>query len=367
MDEHLLISTADSDRIQIAELHDKYVQWCIDNKVDLPAVKENIRKVIHKMFGKQKVKSLMKHGDAAYYYDKMLYVSSDYCETQMDGKVKLPSYMSFKMQGEFVVLYIPTTFVYDKELQEFKIFFNRNTGQYWITFGGIELDTDDLGIGHYSSFDQLFVNSVSRICSAFIICQGKQVSLPQGKHVSKNIYQALIGRLGANNQIENLTNTLFSKNCHRVLPLTCELSNRTCHACVHDINQRIRQLGNTGFLDHETVAGLIKHRKGDVLEEFSEDGETEQDNSIESLTPNILKQKLQDVDGKNSGQEVDIDESKSQSSGSSSSDNHPTGQGCETDDDDSNLDPAQKGGAARKQGVCIISLFSLIPRYILHN
>ena len=224
----------------------------------------------------------MKHGDATYYYNKMLYVSDEDRETKVDSKIKLPSYMSFEMEGEFVVLYIPTTFVVDKEVQEFKIFFSRNTGQYWITFRGTELDSDYLGIGHYSSFDQIFVNSVSRICNAFILCQGKQVRLPDGKHPSKNTCQALIGRLGANNQIENARCTLYSTNCHRVLPLTCELLNRTCHSCVHDINQRIRQLGNTGFLDSETVAGLIKRRKGDVLEEFSDNGDTEQEKSVES-------------------------------------------------------------------------------------
>ena len=356
MGEHLLISTDDSDRIRISDLHAKYVQWCIDNKVDLPAVKENIGKVIHKMFRKQKVKSLMKHGDAAYYYDKMLYVSDSDRETKVDSKIKLLSYMSFKMEGEFVVLYIPTTFVYNNKVQEFKIFFSRNTGQYWITFRGTELDSNDLGIGQYSSFDQIFVNSVSRICNAFILCQGKQVLLPDGKHPSKNTYEAVIGRLGANNQIENARSTLYSTNCHIVLPLTCELSNRTCHSCVHDINQCIRQLGTTGFLDCETVAGLIKRTKGDVLEEFSNDDDTEQEKSVESLTPNILKHKLDNVDKDASLQEYGPDTSKSGMSGQSSLD-QGTGSESPNDDDDEDIDPREKGGAVRRQGVCIINLF----------
>ena len=262
-----------------------------------------------------------------------------------------------------VVLYIPTTFVFDKEVQEFKIFFSRNTGQYWITFHGTELDSDYLGIGHYSSFDQIFVHSVSRICNAFILCQGKQVHLPDGKHASKNTYQALIGRLGANNQIENARCTLYSTNCHRVLPLTCELSNRTCHSCVHDINQRIRQLGNTGFLDSETVAGLIKHRKGDVLEEFLDDGDTEQEKSVESLTPNILKCKLDDVDKDTSVHKDEHDTSKSGTSGHSSKD-QPTGPESPNDDDDDDSAPWKKGEAVRRQGVCIIYLLFMLTNLI---
>ena len=50
----------------------------------------------------------------------------------------------------------------------------------------------------------------------------------------------------------------YSKNCVRVLPFTCELSNTSCHCCVHDINQRVRQMRATGRISPEDAEKLLK-------------------------------------------------------------------------------------------------------------
>ena len=257
--------------------------------MDVPVVKEVLGKVVKKLFGNLKTKAVMKHGDSAYYYQNLLFVDDDFREKTMKTSVKLPAHVSFEFEHEMILMNIATTFVVNTEIREYKVYMSRDTEQYHITFRGDELALWLLGIGEYSNFDQMFVNSVVRICDALVICRGKPIDLPDGKKASTNLVQTFIGSLSPNNTTENVTTTYYSTHCLRVLPLNSELKNRTCSQCVYDINQRIRQLRNTGCITKEKAEILLKRVKSESWLSSSSDTA---DSSLDKSTEEPPKKKL---------------------------------------------------------------------------
>ena len=280
MGEHLLISTNPKDLVRISDLHQLYLNWCVKNEVDVPVVKEILGKVVKKLFGNLKTKAVMKQGESAYYYQNLLFVDDDFRENTMQKRVKIPPHMSIEVEHEMIQLNIPTTLVVNTQIQEFKVYLSLETEQYHITFRGDELKLWALGIGEYSPFDQMFVNSMSRICEALVLCLGKPIDLPLGNKPSTNLLQTFIGRLSPNNTTEQVTTTYYSTHCLRVLPLNGELNNRTCSQCVHDINQRIRQLKNSGCISESVANGLLKRVKSDVWKSSGSDT-TDKDSSLD--------------------------------------------------------------------------------------
>ena len=137
----------------------------------------------------------------------------------------------------------------------------------------------------------MFVNSVTRLCDAFVICQGKPIDLPIGNKPSTNLQQLFIGRLGPNNVAEQIKTSYYSLHCLRVLPLNGELKNRTCSQCVHDINQRIRQLAHSGVISKEVSLQLLKRVKMNVSTTSSSDS-TDKDNSIDISSEEPPKKKF---------------------------------------------------------------------------
>ena len=160
------------DCVRISDLHQCYLNWRRKNQVDTPVVKEVLGKVFKKMFGNLKTKALMRQGDSTYYYTCLVYMDDDFRENNLPKRVKFAPYVSFEMEHEIALLYIQPTFIVNTVVQEYKVYMNLTTLQYHITFWGDELYLDALGIGEYSEFDQMFVNSVTRLCDAFVICHG---------------------------------------------------------------------------------------------------------------------------------------------------------------------------------------------------
>ena len=212
----MLLSSIPSDIVKISDLHKNYVKWCEASDIALPCVKENLGKAIHKMFGKQKVKAMQKKGDLAYYYEKMVYVMDEFWDEHFKLRIKLPEYVTFDLEHEMLCMHIPTTFMEDNVLQEYHVYMNRKSDQYWVHFRGIELDSSFLGLGKYSEFDQMFVNSITRICEAFI-CQGRYVNLPRGRSDSKNLVKTVIAKMGPDGNAANVREVTVSKNCQKVL------------------------------------------------------------------------------------------------------------------------------------------------------
>ena len=208
--EHLLISSDPTDCVKISQLHGLYLDWCIKNEVDVPVVKEILGKVVKKLFGTLKTKALMKQGDTAYYFQNLIYMDDDFQENQLPPRIKLPAYVSFEVEHEMVLLYVPTTFVVNTEIQEYKIYLSLKTLKYQITLMDDELNLPALGVGQYSEFDQMFINSVTHICEAFVICRGKAIDSPVRKKPSTNLVQKFIGTLGPNGQTENIITTYYS-------------------------------------------------------------------------------------------------------------------------------------------------------------
>ena len=235
-------------------------------------------------------------------------------------------------------MHIPTTFIENNVLQEYHVYMNRKTDQYWVHFRGIELDSSFLGLGKYSEFDQMFVNSITRICDAFIICQGRYVNLPRGRSDSKNLVKTVIAKMGPDGNVANVREVTVSKNCQKVLPLTCELTNRTCQNCVHDINQRIRQLASGGFIERSEAAEMLKRTKMDVFEDF---GIYLQHNTSGASTS------THDSQDKSKGQDVGSD---------SSDEEEKTNEDIEASEDESS--PTEiPGGATRNNVVSIFTFF----------
>ena len=226
-------------------------------------------KALHKMYGRQEVKSHTRTKNTPYYYENMMYVSDD-CRAEMGEKVQFPPYFSVEFEHELIKMYVPTMFVYNSERQEFKIFYSQNTSKYWILFRDIDIPTTEYGIGSFSEFDQMFIASIQRICQGLVICQGRSVVLPAGRKTSTNLFEATIGSVGPNNTVMDQCVSVFSKNCIRVLPLTCELKNKTWRFCVHDINQRICQLAKGGFLTQEKAAKMLKRQPSEEDEQDRE-------------------------------------------------------------------------------------------------
>ena len=230
--------------IEINWLYDQYVVWANENKVECVASKESMCKAFQKLFGKQKLKSVQRNKDAKYNYKNFLFVKDDVREA-MDSKVKLVTNSAIDFEHELVSIEMPSNLMMNGEMAVFKCIYSRNTGFYRLLFQDIELASTSLGLSTYSSWDQMFVTGIYRIAQGFVLCRGRKVSLPKGRKESGNLITALISEVGPHFEEDIVT---FSKNCLGVLPITCELKNYTCTQCIHDINQRIRQLKTTNFL-----------------------------------------------------------------------------------------------------------------------
>ena len=334
------------DCVKISDLHQCYLDWCRRNQVDVPVVKEVLGKVFKKMFGNLKTKSLMRQGDSAYYYTCLVYMDDDFRENKLPKHVKFAPYVSFEIEHDIALLYIPTTFIVNTEIQEYKVYMNLSSLQYHITFRDDELNLDALGIGEYSEFDQMFVNSVTRLCDAFVICQGKPIDLPLGKKASTNLQQLFIGRLGPNNAAEQITTSYYSMHCLRVLPLNGELKNRMCSQCVHDINQRIRQLASSGVISKDASLQLLKRIKLNVSATSSSDS-TDKDNSIDISAEEPPKKKFKFQKGitkkQAEVQEVEVDEESEEEENGNDS-------GFEKEDDSEEEELQLKGGGSSRGG-----------------
>ena len=112
----------------------------------------------------------------------------------------------------------------------------------------------------------MFINSLIRITDGVIICLGRDVHLPEGKKDSTNLVQVCVGQLAPTSQVPQAAMHWFSKNCKQVLPFTCKGKNSTCAQCVHDINQRIRNLKSRGFISSQEADLLLtKSSKDDNM------------------------------------------------------------------------------------------------------
>ena len=254
--EHIMVGTEDKDRIKISTLYSHYLAHCIANEIKKPTSKQIMGRIVHKLFGRQK--AFLREVDSAYYYENIVYIPDSLRDNPTMKKLKLPPFMSFEIEHELVSFYFPTTFVVNTSIQEFLIIHNGITKQFWMHFGGTKLDNKTLGLGSYSEMDQMFINSIATICKSFVICEGKAIDLPEGRSASRNLVQTFIGRLGPNNQTQNVISTYYSKNCFKILPLSCELNNRTCQQCIQDIHQRIRQLRDADYLSPAEAEVLLK-------------------------------------------------------------------------------------------------------------
>ena len=159
-----------------------------------------------------------------------------------DRKVKFAEHMSIVVDNEIITINIPTVWFFDGQLEEHKVFYHLENAQYFMQTRGRNWDMAELGVGQFSDFDQMFVNSIMRMTDGVIICLGRNVRIPAGKKESTNLVQVAVGKLtpGSVTRVEKMH--WFSVNCKRVLPFTCKGNNTTCAQCVHDINQHIQNL-----------------------------------------------------------------------------------------------------------------------------
>ena len=345
--EHLLASVDANDCVKISQFHELYLEWCRNNGVDVPVVKEILGKVIKKLFGTLKSKSMMKQGDTAYYYMNLVFVDDDFRENKLPARIKFPPHVSFEIEHDIALMYFPTTFVVNTTVEEYKVYMNLQTQQYHIVFRDQELNLPALGIGEYSTFDQMFVGSMTRICDALVICHGKAIDLPPGNKVSTNLVQMFIGTLGYDGKMHNVTTSYYSTHCLRVLPLNGELKNKTCAQCVHDINQRIRQLASTGCITQEVSKMLLKRVKLPFTQNASSDS-TDKDTSLDKSNEEPPKKKFKFQKIKTQPkverplEEVDESESEQQGKGEDS--------GIEEVDESDEEEIVLKGGGKKKGG-----------------
>ena len=290
MGEHLVTSERESDKVNVQWLHDMYIDYCVEQDIELPAFKENMGKVVHKLFGRQKVKAEQGSKEKGYYYTNMLYVSDEYRETQIGSELALPGHFTFELNEEKVVFHIASPLIINDTCQRFEVQFNRDTSKITINFRDYMIKICPLGISQFADLDQIFINSISKICGGFVLCRGRHINIPPGRKPSSNLYQSVINEVHQKS-FEDKKMVWFSKNCVRVLPFTCELSNNTCHCCVHDINQRIRQLKASGRMSAaEAEKVLKKNTKGTEEGEESDDTSMEksaEDKSMEKCAENL--------------------------------------------------------------------------------
>ena len=224
---------------------------------------ENMGKVIAKIFNRPERKYKQVDGHANYKYQKLTIVTNQTRQKYGD-KVKLPEYMSIKVEEEVITIYIPTTIYFDNTLAEHLVFYHVFCGQFFMQTRGRNWDMYELGLGQFTPLDQMFINSLIRITDGVIICLGCEVHLPEGKKDSTNLVQVCVGQLLPTSQVPQVAMHWFSKNCKRVLPFTCKGKNYTCAQCVHDINQHIRNLKSTSIiLSQEADLLLSKSSKDD--------------------------------------------------------------------------------------------------------
>ena len=257
MGEHVLKSTVKEDRVEIKKLYDSYLSWCKFQEIERPAVAQ-LGKIVSKMFNSPTRKPHQYDGESSYYYKQLLYVT----EKDRDGlgnSIKILSYMSMSIEHDIVCFTIPTAIVFDGAATNFKVFYNSDSYRYWMTFREVALEMKEVGIGEYAVMDQMFMNSINRMASSFVICQGRQVVLPEGKAKSKNLIPAMFAYMGSDGEGSDTKEIWVSKNCKGVLPMTCSIKNKICSVCVHDINQHIRYLKAGGFLTKEEAEFKIKY------------------------------------------------------------------------------------------------------------
>ena len=117
----MIVTQDSSDGIWIVELHENYLAWCDDNKVEKRATKENMGKVIAKLFNRPERKSKQVKGQANYNYQQLAFVTNETRE-KFGDKVKLPDFMSIKFEEEVITIYIPTMIYFDNTLAEHLVF-----------------------------------------------------------------------------------------------------------------------------------------------------------------------------------------------------------------------------------------------------
>ena len=177
-------SVRDADKVNAKWLHDMYIDYCMEQDLDLPAFKENMGKVVHKLFGRLKVKAETGTNEKGYYYANMLYVSDEYRETQVGAELVLPLHFSVQLDEDKVIFNINSCLVINGANQRFHVSFNRDTSKFIIKFRDYEIKLNPLGICQFADLDQIFINSISKICGGLVLCRGRHVNLPPGKKPS---------------------------------------------------------------------------------------------------------------------------------------------------------------------------------------
>ena len=243
MVEHLIERENKELKISSEWLHERYSEYCAEQKIDEPAVSTKLGIVIRKLYGQNALKQHRVKGKAKYFYHGFEFLP-DQTREQLPLRVTIPSYVQFYAEHEMMVMYYPTTLFIDGKMCEFSVYLNTSTGEYWLRYRNNELNIRKLGLTNYTDLDQVFINGITKIINSFTLCHGRDVKVPSSKKDSKAIFPHTMYELGPNGTHVNQKVIWISKNCYGILALTLERKNQTCSKCVHDVNDRIRILSS---------------------------------------------------------------------------------------------------------------------------
>ena len=236
-----MLQNSPEQRLSSEWMYERYLEYCKENEIEQPAASTKMGVVLVKLFGKNSLKQHHVGKLAKYFYEGFSYLSDDDRKAQ-EPRVTLPPFVSFHAEHEIMAFYFPTRHIFDERLCEYHVFMSNTTGEYWVRFRHLDINTRRLGLTSFTDLDQVFVNGIIRILNSLVVCKGREVDMPPSKKDSTTIFPHTVGELGANNVFENMRSVWVSKNCRGVLPLTCEKNNTTCDKCVHDVNDRMRIL-----------------------------------------------------------------------------------------------------------------------------
>ena len=222
----------------VSALRHQYIQYCLQEQIDLPAAKNKMGQAIAKIHNKPEIRQ-QTHGRITKYFYHNYEVLDDVMRQGSDSDIRLPNYFTMSVSQPYLIFNVPTGLLFDNHPVNFNVIIDVNTYKLGISVHSIELDVDKLGIAPYVKYvDQAFVDGLELILRALVLCSGKTANLAVDMP-TRIISRHAIGSMAGAGQGLQTQIKWFSKNCKGVLPLTCELQNRTCRMCVHDVNARI--------------------------------------------------------------------------------------------------------------------------------
>ena len=212
----------------VDELYQNYLQFCKENKIQIPASKSLLGKTFSRLFpiGHTCRRKLKGHETKSYH--KLIYQGVFNRTPNYD--LEYPEYCSTHLSNKVFSLLVPFDATINRQVACMNFEVNRETGDLSITMNGIPINASSFGLSHKVIVDQIWLSGVMVICKSVRLCQG----VDQKFNIKSKVPVVQIWNSVSGSDKENRSRT-HSHHCQVVIPFNSPHKCVTCGSCKQDL------------------------------------------------------------------------------------------------------------------------------------